>query len=78
MPRLSEIASQEHSYLHLPSISWFAEAANHKGLVRRGVYLLSGPPGAGKTTIALQMRVKHLRASTSWLNTTPSRPSCQV
>ncbi len=57
MPRLSEIASQEHSYLDLPNITWFPEAANHKGLVQGGIYLLSGPPGAGKTTIALQMCV---------------------
>jgi len=57
MPRLSDIASEEHSFLLLPGIPWFPEAANHRGLVQGGIYLLSGPPGAGKTTIALQMAV---------------------
>jgi DNA repair protein RadA/Sms len=57
MPRLSEIESEEYSYLPLPNIPWFPEAANQKGLIQGGIYLLSGPPGAGKTTIALQMGV---------------------
>lgn len=30
---------------------------NQKGLVKGGIYLLSGAPGAGKTTLALQVAV---------------------
>lgn len=57
MPRLSSIGVEQHDFYIFPTIKWFPEAANHKGLARGGVYLLSGPPGSGKTTIALEMMV---------------------
>lgn len=57
MPRLSDIALEQHGYIKLWGLPWFAEAANHKGLAEGGIYLLSGPPGAGKTTLALQIAV---------------------
>jgi DNA repair protein RadA/Sms len=57
MPKLSEIAAEHHGFIELDGLPWFTEAANHKGLAEGGVYLLSGPPGAGKTTLALQIAV---------------------
>lgn len=57
LPRLSSIDIEDHAYLSLPSIKWYSEATNHKGLARGGIYLLSGPPGSGKTTLALEMMV---------------------
>jgi len=57
MPKLSEIAYERHGFMKLPRIPWFAEAANHEGIAHGGVYLLSGPPGGGKTTLALQIAV---------------------
>ncbi len=57
MPKLSSINIEDHEYLHLPSIKWYPEATNHKGLAKGGIYLLSGPPGSGKTTLALEMMV---------------------
>jgi DNA repair protein RadA/Sms len=55
MAKLKEIQYEHHDFMKLSGIPWFAEAANHPGLARGGIYLLSGPPGAGKTTIALQV-----------------------
>lgn len=57
MPKLSSIGSEQHDYYKFPTIKWFPEATNHKGLARGGVYLFSGPPGCGKTTLTLQMMV---------------------
>ncbi|HGJ64881.1 TPA: hypothetical protein ENS27_05755 [bacterium] len=57
MPKLNEITSERHEYMKMPGIPWFAEAANHPGLALGGIYLLSGPPGGGKTTLALQIAV---------------------
>ncbi len=57
MPKLSEIAAEHQGFTKLNDLPWFAEAANHTGLAEGGIYLLSGPPGAGKTTLALQMAV---------------------
>jgi len=57
MPKLSSIHIEDHDYLRLPSIKWYPEATNHKGLAKGGIYLLSGPPGSGKTTLALEMMV---------------------
>jgi len=55
MAKLKEIQYESHDFMKLHGIPWFKEAANHKGLARGGIYLLSGPPGGGKTTIALQI-----------------------
>ncbi|MCR4438933.1 MAG: ATPase domain-containing protein [bacterium] len=55
MPKLSEIRLERHEFIKLNSIPWFAEDANHPGLAAGGTYLLSGPPGGGKTTLALQI-----------------------
>lgn len=55
MPKLGEIKVERHEYMKMSGIPWFAEAANHSGLAKGGIYLLSGPPGGGKTTLALQM-----------------------
>lgn len=57
MPKLSEIAAERHGFMKLNDLPWFAEATNHKGLAVGGIYLLSGPEGAGKTNLALQMAV---------------------
>ncbi len=55
MPRLSEIQTASQDFLAFKSLGWFPEAANHKGLARGGIYLLSGPESSGKSTLALQM-----------------------
>jgi len=55
MAKLREIQYESHDFMRLKGIPWFAEAANHPGLACGGIYLLSGPPGVGKTTIALQI-----------------------
>lgn len=57
MPTLSKISYEARDFLRLDGLSWFAEAANHTGLTRGGIYLLSGQPSAGKSTLALQMGV---------------------
>lgn len=57
MPKLGQIPAEHYGYIKLPGLPWFPEAANHKGLAEGGIYLLSGPPGAGKTTLALQVAV---------------------
>jgi DNA repair protein RadA/Sms len=57
VPRLSDIQHEQRGFMKLRGTPWFAEAANHQGLVRGGIYLLSGPPGGGKTTLALQLAV---------------------
>ncbi len=57
MPKINSIHVEDHDYLRLPSIQWYPEATNHKGLAKGGIYLLSGPPGCGKTTLALEMIV---------------------
>lgn len=57
MPKLNEIKSERHEYMKMRGIPWFAEATNHTGLALGGIYLLSGPPGGGKTTLALQIAV---------------------
>lgn len=57
MPRLSSIGAEQHDFYNFPTIKWFSEATNHRGLARGGIYLISGPPGSGKTTIALEMMV---------------------
>ena len=57
MPRLVDIAKERRDQLTLTSCAWLSEAMNQKGLVKGGIYLLSGAPGAGKTTLALQMAV---------------------
>jgi DNA repair protein RadA/Sms len=58
MPTLNAINIRSSDYLCFrDDLPWFATAANHKGLTRGGIYLLSGQPGAGKSTLALQMSV---------------------
>lgn len=57
MPKLSEIVAEQYGFAKLIDPPWFAEAANHRGLAVGGIYLLSGPEGAGKTNVALQMAV---------------------
>lgn len=55
MPKLNGIRVERHEFIKLTTIPWFAEAANYAGLGMGGTYLLSGPPGGGKTTVALQI-----------------------
>lgn len=55
MPRLRDITVGTQDVLELRDLKWLAEGANQRGLIRNGIYLLSGPPGAGKTTLALQI-----------------------
>ncbi len=57
MPRLDSIGEAEHEFYKFPTIKWFSEASNQRGLARGGIYLLSGPPGCGKTTVALEMMI---------------------
>lgn len=57
MPRLGEVARERRDVLTLAGCKWLARAMNQAGLVRGGIYLLSGSPGAGKTTLALQIAV---------------------
>lgn len=57
MPKVSEINTEGHDFLKLPTINWYPEATCQKGLAKGGIYLLSGPPGSGKTTIAMEMMV---------------------
>jgi len=57
MPKLNEIKAERHEYMKLKTIPWYPEATNHPGLAQGGIYLLSGPPGGGKTTLALQIAV---------------------
>jgi len=57
MPKLKFIEGEEHRYYEFSTLKWFPEATNHRGLAKGGIYLLSGPPGCGKTTLALQMMV---------------------
>lgn len=57
MPSLGNIATESYDFLRFRNLPWFPEAANHKGLAKGGIYLLSGPEGSGKSTLALQMCV---------------------
>lgn len=57
MAKLNEIKSEHHEFLKMRGIPWFSEATNQSGLAKGGVYLLSGPPGGGKTTLAMQIAV---------------------
>ena len=57
MPRLADIGEIEHDFYQLPTIKWFPEAPNQRGLAKGSIYLLSGPPGCGKTTVALEMMI---------------------
>lgn len=53
--KLIEIQYEQHDFMKLSGIPWFSEATNQVGLAQGGIYLLSGPPGGGKTTLALQI-----------------------
>lgn len=58
MPTLSAIQRSPQSFAKFHGdLPWFSEATNSKGLVKGGIYLVSGPPGGGKTTLCLQMAV---------------------
>lgn len=52
MPKLGDIPEEPHDELPLRAMGWLANSVKfHTG----GVYLLSGDPGVGKTTIAMQL-----------------------
>ncbi|MBN1869527.1 MAG: AAA family ATPase [Candidatus Omnitrophica bacterium] len=55
MPKFIDIKYEQHEFFKIAGLPWLREAANHPGLAQGGIYLLSGPPGGGKTTIALQI-----------------------
>lgn len=57
MPKLGEIKREEHEYFKVPNIRWFPEATNQPGLAKGGIYLISGAPGVGKTTMALELMI---------------------
>jgi len=54
MPTFDEITTQGPTILHIPSTDWLRQAF-WPGLVRGGIYLMSGEPGGGKTTAGLQV-----------------------
>lgn len=55
MAKIIDIQEERHDFMKLSGIPWFSEATNQAGLAQGGIYLLSGPPGGGKTTLALQI-----------------------
>lgn len=58
MPTLTSISRQSADFLKFSKdLPWFNEATCTKELVRGGIYLVSGPPGGGKTTLCLQIAV---------------------
>ena len=53
MPRLDEIGRKSSRFIEVPHLPWFNQALGG-GLVPGAVYLLSGGPGLGKTTLINQ------------------------
>jgi DNA repair protein RadA/Sms len=52
VPKLGDIPEEPHDELPLKAMAWLGQSVRfHTG----GVYLLSGDPGVGKTTIAMQV-----------------------
>ena len=52
VPKLGDIADEPRDELPLRTMQWLGESVKFQ---RGGVYLLSGEPGVGKTTIAMQL-----------------------
>jgi DNA repair protein RadA/Sms len=54
MPRLAAVRKQISQHIEVPSLPWLNDALNG-GLFRGGVYLFTGAPGIGKTTLVAEM-----------------------
>src|SRR5437867_1053676 len=53
MPRIGEVRRKWSQLIEIPSLPWLNRAL-HGGFVRGAVYLLTGGPGLGKTTLVNQ------------------------
>lgn len=56
MPKISEVHRGGRETLDVPGLPWLQEVLRG-GLTKGGIYLLSGEPGIGKTTLAVQILV---------------------
>lgn len=56
MPKISEVHRGGRETLEMPGLPWLQEVLRG-GLTKGGIYLLSGEPGIGKTTLAVQILV---------------------
>jgi DNA repair protein RadA/Sms len=56
MPKISEVHRGGRQTLEMPGLPWLQEALRG-GLTKGGIYLISGEPGIGKTTLAVQILV---------------------
>jgi DNA repair protein RadA/Sms len=54
MPKIDEVMSVGPDLLEVPAIDWIQEAVR-PGFVRGGVYLFTGEPGIGKSTLGIQV-----------------------
>jgi DNA repair protein RadA/Sms len=54
MPKPGASPALHHEFLGVPRLPWLSQALGG-GLVRGGVYLISGEPGVGKSTLGLQV-----------------------
>jgi len=56
MPRISDVQRGRRETLDMPGLPWLQEVLCG-GLAKGGIYLISGEPGIGKTTLAVQILV---------------------
>ncbi len=56
MPKISEVHRGGRETLEMPGLPWLQEVLRG-GLAKGVIYLISGEPGIGKTTLAVQILV---------------------